>query len=197
MSHSISFPKDVTIRANYKDEPRRFKAGVHHDVPSEYALHPYAVASGVKILTDEDVAALAPPAPFDIEAEFEKRLAPVRITLRACRDEMSEEAFTALARHIGLPEAAAQISSAPRIVAVIHGEGKQITDIDELEAPAAGEADSADPETEEEKAKDAALAERGETKEALIAQAKELGVVVDGRWGLAKLQAAIDEALAA
>lgn len=109
MSHSIRVPKAVRILAKHGTEPREFKAGIHHDVPSEYALHPYAVACGVTVIDD---------------AEKE-------------------------------------------------------------------------PETDEELAEDVALAEKGETKDALLAQAVDLGVTVDRRWGLAKLQAAIDAALAA
>lgn len=47
-------------------------------------------------------------------------------------------------------------------------------------------------ETPDEIAKDEVLAEQGVTKESLLAQANELGIETDGRWGLARLQAAID-----
>lgn len=52
-------------------------------------------------------------------------------------------------------------------------------------------------ETVAELAEDAALEGQGVTKESLLLQAKELGIEADGRWGLARLQAAIDAHLAA
>lgn len=60
------------------------------------------------------------------------------------------------------------------------------------------DAPTAEPVTEspEEIAKDEALAGQGVTRESLLAQAKELAIDIDGRWGLAKLQAAIDAHLA-
>jgi hypothetical protein len=141
MSYSINVPKDVNILASYGAEPRKFKAGVHHDVPPEYALHPYAVANGVKVLTPEAPAGAGEPL-------------------------ISAEAETAIAAQAN------------------------------IDAGAPADSDQ-EPETAEEIAKDAVLAAKGETKEMLLAQADELGLKVDKRWGLAKLQAAIDAALAA
>jgi hypothetical protein len=47
----------------------------------------------------------------------------------------------------------------------------------------------------EETVSDHALGSEGATRDDLIAQAAELGLTIDRRWGVARLQAVIDEAL--
>lgn len=56
-----------------------------------------------------------------------------------------------------------------------------------VESPAAEE-------PADELVRDAELAGEGVTKESLLSHAKEIGLEVDGRWGLARLQSAIDAA---
>ena len=51
-------------------------------------------------------------------------------------------------------------------------------------------------ESPEELVRDAELVSEGVTKDGLIEEAKSLGIAVDGRWGMARIQAEIEKALA-
>lgn len=53
-----------------------------------------------------------------------------------------------------------------------------------------------EPETDEELQRDAELESKGVTRDELLKQAEELNLKIDRRWGMARLQAAIDTALA-
>jgi hypothetical protein len=175
MLYSISVPKDVNILASYGAEPRKFKAGVHHGVPSEYALHPYAVACGVKVLDTEDAAPFAQKSDAEIMEDVKAGAVALGYV----------HAFPAAAE--------AAIAAQAKIDFAYEVKGLELFGDDDPDADREmGDEDASykvSPFTE--------LAAKGETKDELIAQAAELGLTVDKRWGLAKLHAAIDAALAA